>query len=437
MRKSLDFIFVFFVTTFCYSQQVSIEWTALESGIETTLNAVDFVDKDEGWAVGYLGKVLHTTNGGETWVEQSSGTSQTLNSVQFVDSNHGWASASGNNEILRTVNGGEDWQVVEIEGATQIIVDIHFATAQIGYAITYSKIFKSIDGGVSWSEESYLEEYSDLSHKAVFTNSLDNVYVAGKSDRTPLSYVGTVFSNDKIENGFFGDDSDAVRGADVLDEDEFHSIYFTNDSTGYVGGSLGTIYRMDTKSGDSEGNYGWEFQHLSIRESRIDEITFNSENIGAYIQSFGADAIDSYISISIDGGLSWTEGSQIELFDVEGVSFPDLNSIYVVGSSGQMFLGKLTYNDDGPTFLDGIEQLEITLFPNPVQNNCTVQLPANIQFSNLKILSSKGESQNVLYETEENLIKLVDLSQLDSGIYFIQILGESGQVVAHSKLIKE
>lgn len=97
---------------------MSVQWTAQESGVTAPLYDVDFVDNEHGWAVGYLGTIIQTLNGGITWVEQNSGTTQTLNSIQFIDSNNGWASANGNNEIVKTTDGGVTWEVIQIEGAS-------------------------------------------------------------------------------------------------------------------------------------------------------------------------------------------------------------------------------------------------------------------------------------------------------------------------------
>lgn len=260
------------------------------------------------------------------------------------------------------------------------------------------------------------------------------MYVASKSDRTPFFHVGTVFSNDKSLNQYFGED---INSSGVLDGDEFESIFFTNDTTGYVGGSLGTIYKMDTKPNDIYGNYGWELKHQSVRDTKINEIAFYSDEIGVYIQSDGADAIDSYMAFTIDEGVTWTEGSQIDLFDVEGVSFPGLNTVYVVGSGGQIFLGNFIYEDDETGLFGKVEKNDVKLFPNPVADNCFMELPDNIQFSKLKVVNSRGEEQVVDYEYLDGQVKLRNLAQLNVGVYCIQVIGVDDKVLASSKLVKE
>jgi hypothetical protein len=45
---------------------------------------VYFVNQTTGWAVGWTGKILKTTNGGSNWLSQSSGTSLDLRSVFVI-----------------------------------------------------------------------------------------------------------------------------------------------------------------------------------------------------------------------------------------------------------------------------------------------------------------------------------------------------------------
>ena len=42
-------------------------WSIQNSGTDSNLNAVDFVDSQRGWAVGGNGTILHTSDAGQTW----------------------------------------------------------------------------------------------------------------------------------------------------------------------------------------------------------------------------------------------------------------------------------------------------------------------------------------------------------------------------------
>jgi hypothetical protein len=69
------------------------------------LNGIDFSGSNTGYAVGYSGNVLKTTDRGSSWSAQTSGTSAVLRSVKFVDSLLGYACGDGG-VIVKTTNGG-------------------------------------------------------------------------------------------------------------------------------------------------------------------------------------------------------------------------------------------------------------------------------------------------------------------------------------------
>lgn len=65
-------------------------WIDQNSTISTDLNDISFVDNDFGWAVGYKGNLLSTSNGGESWTPQNSNTVQNLNSIQMLSNSLGY-----------------------------------------------------------------------------------------------------------------------------------------------------------------------------------------------------------------------------------------------------------------------------------------------------------------------------------------------------------
>ncbi len=61
-----------------------------------------------GWAVGFGGTIVHTSDGGANWVGQASGTGNTLRGVDFVDALNGWVVGEGG-VIVHTSDGGANW----------------------------------------------------------------------------------------------------------------------------------------------------------------------------------------------------------------------------------------------------------------------------------------------------------------------------------------
>ena len=84
--------------------------------VRATLNAVDFVGADKGWAVGHDAAIIATTDGGETWTLQYWGPEleKPLLDVAFLDDQRGFA-VGAYGLFLRTSNGGVSWETVENE----------------------------------------------------------------------------------------------------------------------------------------------------------------------------------------------------------------------------------------------------------------------------------------------------------------------------------
>src|SRR6187401_1060147 len=58
---------------------------------DAELTSVAFIDADRGWAVGDRGVIWHTADGGNTWKLQNSGVTCRLEAVQFLDGENGYA----------------------------------------------------------------------------------------------------------------------------------------------------------------------------------------------------------------------------------------------------------------------------------------------------------------------------------------------------------
>jgi len=99
-------------------------WLSQTSGTFEDINA-SFSDASNGWAVGQIGTVLHTTDGGTTWTKQSSGTTNVFSSAKFVSSISGWIVGEGGT-ILHTTNGGESFVASE----PQKLLPVHLELSQ-------------------------------------------------------------------------------------------------------------------------------------------------------------------------------------------------------------------------------------------------------------------------------------------------------------------
>jgi photosystem II stability/assembly factor-like uncharacterized protein len=84
-------------------------WTQLNNPSGQSLYSVFFLNQKEGWIVGNVGTILHSTDGGATWTPQTSGTIAMLRDVFFTSPTNGYA-VGNNGTILHytQITGVED-----------------------------------------------------------------------------------------------------------------------------------------------------------------------------------------------------------------------------------------------------------------------------------------------------------------------------------------
>ncbi|MBM3146291.1 MAG: hypothetical protein FJ000_00175 [Actinobacteria bacterium] len=84
------------------------------------LHAVDFVDDEQGWAVGDAGTILSTVDGGATWQRRGFDITRSYADVDFLDERHGWVVGRSGGPfdsrplMLRTSDGGKTWTAVRV-----------------------------------------------------------------------------------------------------------------------------------------------------------------------------------------------------------------------------------------------------------------------------------------------------------------------------------
>lgn len=96
------------------------------------------------------GRILRSTNAGQTWTNVHT-TSSTLYAVYFVNATTGYAAGTGG-DLLTTTNGGATWQPL---GATlhpdvTFFRDLWFTSATEAYGLCGERIVHSTDGGLHW-----------------------------------------------------------------------------------------------------------------------------------------------------------------------------------------------------------------------------------------------------------------------------------------------
>lgn len=122
---------------------------AVRRHVPDNLFGVTFVDANNGWASGYYGTLLQTTDGGKTWVRRPIPATDLVRRIQFLDVNTGWL-VTHRGRIMATRDGGKTW-AVQYEDATTNLRAITMLNAATGWAVGHNAtVLHTTDGGKTW-----------------------------------------------------------------------------------------------------------------------------------------------------------------------------------------------------------------------------------------------------------------------------------------------
>lgn len=100
--------------TILYTEDAGTTWRPARvwGRSETKLNAVFFLNRLLGWAVGDGGEIFQTVSRGKRWHKQRTPVSTDLNDIHFADTAIGWAVGDGG-KVLFTRTAGNVWRQEE------------------------------------------------------------------------------------------------------------------------------------------------------------------------------------------------------------------------------------------------------------------------------------------------------------------------------------
>ncbi|MBV6479780.1 MAG: Ycf48-like protein [Ignavibacteria bacterium] len=227
---------------------------------------INFANTQTGWACGHDGLIIKTTNSGLNWNFQNSGVEVNLFNSFFLNSSTGWI--AGDTGILKTQNGGQSWEWINLE---RWVYSVYFINANTGFAgVRFGKLMKTTDGGSTWSMQTHNSGATFYSIKFINENTgwavgdyntIVKTTDAGGSWMQQQSGLPGIFekfsdvntygnSGDTVWiSGFYGVLLKTINGgsnwykAVPPEVQDYNSIQFTSYNIGYSVGSSGTIIK--------------------------------------------------------------------------------------------------------------------------------------------------------------------------------------------------
>lgn len=377
---------------------VSAQWTDKNSGITNDLNSVFFIDSNNGWAVGRQGKIIRTTDGGNTWLQQNSGTTNDLNKVFMVDAGTGYA--VGKSGTCLKYN-GSSWSALSI-GFSQAMHGVYFLNANTGWISgDWGRIMMTTNGGSSWTTQVNNSQYSNLFYDLHMLSTSEG-WAVGTSGRV-LKYNGTNWSN--VTNPATAD---------------LYSVHFSSSSNGFITGKNSTVLYYNGSS--------WTTHNTALPDNSFHvydvHVVNNNLAYAATTPGFGG----AGIILKYDGSF-WNKdyeytGMFSELF--YGIHINSSGSGFAVGAGGMI---KKNTNAAGGSGIFSYSQgnvLKIKAQPNPFTDETLISFfPANNNPVNVSIYNLIGETINSFTVPANQSKFRYDGAELDAGIYFISIASGS------------
>ena len=277
---------------------------------DAVLLGVDFVSKQIGWAVGENGTILHTRNGGVTWESQSS-PSHLLVGVCATSPDEGYV-VGDRGAILRTEDGGVKWRAQDSR-TTECFGATHFVSPQIGWAVAEAGVvLHTINGGSVWQRQVSGTQQDLLS-----------VFFADEKHGWCVGSGGEIIHTD--DGGKTWQQQKSGTSWNLFD------VHFTSKQRGWAVGLNGTM--LSTVNGGAN----WKLSSLSGRYPSffLDAVTFITPEIGWVVgldlRSLGMDGL---ILHTENGGKTWQRQESYTGNFLDDVFFISETEGWIVGKEG-------------------------------------------------------------------------------------------------------
>lgn len=396
------------VISCCCSFVTNAQWFQKNSGTTQALQDIYFPTQSTGYAVGYSGTILKSTDAGDTWTVLNSNTNSDLQALYFLDADKGYV--VGNSGMYRTADGGINWQTVP-STASEALTDITFIDAETGFCVGQNgAILKTSDGGASWT------------HKpaGIFKN-LSNIHFPVPD----TGYITVTDNNWEFLKSVDGGESWSVVPINphLNQGSNMEALFFTSSETGYLGGWYPSAFLKTT-----DGGANWLKQDTTD-EAQIYSIFFPKPSTGYAVGWFNR------ILHTQDGGSVWTpQDAGIASFGfLYSVFFVNDSTGFIAGSNGTILKtsngGASTSGIAAPVLHDAF-----SVQPNPVHDLLNIRiLGAETQPCIFSLYNTSG--LQVLDKTVFAASTDIDLSAYPAGMYWFALKKE-GNTVKTGKIVK-
>ncbi len=353
-------------------------WKNLNWPNYTAAAHISMKDANHIWAGLYDGKIIATTNGGNTWQMQFSDSTKThcinyvemfnLNdgvamgdaiefgtpeSIFFINENVGWVVGK---YIWKTTDGGTTWITQEKFSPDFVGKNIYFTDENNGWinGDNNQNFYRTTNGGSSWQ---FLRSVIPLMRKIYFQEN---------------QFGWTVSSSTLMKTTNSGEAWSIISSNDWA---SVRDISFISKDIGWIG--IKTVSDSASYSLLKTTNGGLTWNEIkSFGNESISFIYFNDENTGWVIsKKIAADfSAESFISYTSDAGITWTKikitDSSITRYQVVPYVNQNGQNKFLIVCSADSYL--LKSNDNGANWEESKTNFRIESFFYVTEKTCYV-----------------------------------------------------------------
>lgn len=410
-------------------------WISQATGFSEPSRGIDdiqIVDANTVWATAYDGlntasvvqEFTRTTDGGTTWIPGTINVNNPtlgINNIAPISATTAWVSAVNGTDgsgscVYKTSDGGLTWEQQIPFGFSSpgsFVNFVHFFDANNGFAAgdpvgspLEFEIYKTADGGVTWTQvpgasipnPSAADEYGFNGGNIVIGNT---IWMPTNKGRILKSTdQGTTWTVSQAPLTNFGAATQSGR------------LAFSDANNGCLLKTAGTVYTYYTTT---NGGTTWSAGAPFTGDYRLLTYIPNSSTIVATSQVTGL----SGSAYSSDNGITWND---IDFGIQRGVSdFFDGSTGWCAGFSTDSTTDGI-FKFDGTLSNSSFEAVStFNVYPNPASS--LVNISSDVDSFDVSVSDLTGKV--VLTKSMSGIENSVDVSSLNSGVYFFTITSDA------------
>lgn len=373
-------------------------WVSLTSSMRSPIKDIGFFNENFGLGItnSSYSRLISTYDGGHSWDYD------TINSIfeynQFKVYGTLGCLLDYNGHMLKSNNSGESWEIYDLPdiGEDKLFTDFQFINENVAFFCSYNGVlWETNNGGDSWIDRSFSDDYN--LRKVHFVNE-DLGWLIDHTEKNLL----------KTDNGGLSWTIEQFGDVYIFQPVD---IFFVNENVGYLSTEEGILYKT------IDGGDIWieDFVFPSLSYSKIH---FIDENEG-WIKTH------SSVSHTIDGGETWFNQQTFDYTSLRAMFFLDDYNAWLGGGYGLTAKSDFTVDIDNSLF----EKETIKLFPNPATDYFEIDLVnENEKITEIKVVDIHGKCILHFSEINEFRYYKIDVSELLSGTYIIQIITDTEEI---------